>query len=136
MPAFWAASNIVVPSPAFTSLPSIRIRNSLIFFSLSDDCPGCLWDRSRHRRTGNLLYRLKTGRADLVTSPALGTFHLLNDVDPVFTAINGLGRALSKAYHTGLALIRVNMISDQLFAGKSRAPLLPDVGLILISKIL
>jgi hypothetical protein len=56
-------------------------------------------------------------------------------MDPVFATVNRLGRALPKANHTGLALIRVNMVCDQLLAGQSRALLLLDVRLILISKV-
>jgi hypothetical protein len=56
-------------------------------------------------------------------------------MDPVFAACNRLGRTLPKANHAGLALIRVNMVSDQLLAGQSRALLLLDVRLILISKV-
>jgi hypothetical protein len=56
-------------------------------------------------------------------------------MDPVFAAYNRLRRTLLKANHTGLAFIRINMVRDQFLAGQSRAPLLLDVRLILISKV-
>ena len=56
-------------------------------------------------------------------------------MDLLLTAVNRLGGALSEANHTGLALIRINVVRDQVFAGQSRAPLLFDVGLILISEV-
>ena len=56
-------------------------------------------------------------------------------MDLVLATVNRIGRALSTANHTGLALIRVNMVRDEILAGERRAPLLLDVRLILISEV-
>ena len=105
------------------------------FFTLSDYSSCVFGDRRRYRLAGNLLHRTKARGANFKTGAALCAFLPVNNMDPVFAAYNRLGRALFKASHTGLALIRVNMVRDQLFAGQSRAPLLLDVRLILISEV-
>ena len=81
------------------------------------------------------MHRTKARGANFKASSALCAFLLVNDMDLFLAAVNRLDRALPKADHTGLALIRVNMVRDQLFAGQRRASLLLDVGLILISEI-
>ena len=113
---------------------SVRGFHSFLF-TLPDYRSGFFRNRRRHRLAGNLRHRTKFRRANFKARPALCAFLLVNYTDPVLATCNRLGRALLKTNHTGLALARVDMVRDQLFAGKSRASLLLDVCLILISKV-
>ena len=56
-------------------------------------------------------------------------------MDLVLPTADRLCGAFPKASHTGLALLRVNMVRDELLAGISRAPFLLDVCLILLSEV-
>lgn len=93
------------------------------------------WDRRRNRLAGNLRHRAKARGANFKASSALCAFLLVNDMDLVLATYNRLCRTSLSASPTGLALIRVNMVCDQLLAGKSRTPLFLNMRLILISKV-
>jgi hypothetical protein len=78
-----------------------------------------------------VLHRTKARGANFKAGSAFCTLLLVNDMDPVLATINRIRRAFPKASHTGLALLWVNMVRNELLAGKSRAPLLLDMCLIL-----
>jgi hypothetical protein len=68
--------------------------------------------RRRDRLAGSLLHRAKARGASFKASSAFYAFLLVNDVDPVLATFNRLYRAFLRANHTGLALIRINIVRD------------------------
>ena len=56
-------------------------------------------------------------------------------MDLFLVTIDRLRRALPQANQTGLALIRLDEVRDQLLAAQRRAPLLMDVGLVLVPEV-
>ena len=132
--------SVLPPEWSSLPLPLLLFRRSVrgfrsFFFALSDYGSCFFRDRRRNRLAGNLLHRAEAGRADFKAGSALRAFLLVNDMDLVLAAFNRLGRAFLEATHTGLALVRIDIVRDQLLAGIGRAPLLLDVRLILIPEV-
>ena len=66
---------------------------------------------------------------------AVGAFVLIDDMDPVLAAVDGIHRALTEADQAGKAFLRIDVVRNQLLAGQRRAPFLFYVCLILISEV-
>ena len=90
------------------------VRFLLFCFNLSDDSSLFFRNRRRNGLAGDHLHRAKARGAHFIAGSAFNAFVLVNDMDFVLAAFNRLNRASPEADHTGLALIRINMVGDNL----------------------
>jgi hypothetical protein len=96
-----------VPDNKADAVPCERLP---FFHTLSNNDSFFFGDRRRHRLAGHFLHRTKARRASVKTRFAFYAFLLVNDMDLVFGSDNRLYRAFLKANHTGLTLLRVDIV--------------------------
>ena len=136
IPTLCAASKRVIPSFALTSFPSICQKDFTHFCLLSLTI--VLASSGIGGGTGSpeifFTERKRGGQTSKHVPHFVHFSWSMTWIRFLPPTIASAGHFLRQR-HTGLALLRVNMVRDQLFAGKSRAFLLLDVCLILISKV-
>src|SRR3972149_4785967 len=143
MSAARAASSTVIPRVARTSFPlmvsvilSIALQRAsgsgggFRFFHHRDGLAGDL-----HRFPGDFHHGPETGRADIQAGAALDALVLVDDMHHSLVAGNAGRRAVPQADTAALALVRQDVKRYQLDAGKGRAALLVDMGLVLVAEI-
>ena len=90
----------------------------------------------RYRLAGQLLHRGEAGGTYLEAGSAVGAFVLIDDVDLLLGAVDGVFRTGPQADQAGLAFVRIDPVRDERLAGQNGAALLLDVRLVLLAEVL